>query len=423
MAHRQKITALLLGGTLLLASAGCADRKAPPVATGCLAMADRHAGAAAIRSAPRAVSEHPELCEGLALLADRQTEPAIAALKASIERTGEDDRWSAQGYLARALALDGQAELALQNWDEAIEGAIRAGHVDRENIYRTDRGMLFAQQKQYGPALADFEAVYRQASQPKAKSEMAYMALKTSVSGENLASVERWYPLSVRAAEAVGDAEKIAYATQFYGQMLDKRQDYEASATVYQQGVDRIKGSGSKYLHAEMLEFQGQSRFAAGDYRGGERAYAQAAEIFRQAGRADYAAFLEKNLKSNLGRFEAGHACAALVEQRRFDVAVAAVSEIPRDRRSFGAKTCLVQALDGAGDKGRARRELEDLLTATDPGGWPCDELKALSKRVGHEPPAKSRVPGPPPGARPAPPKTCDEAIADEAAYSSSASK
>jgi len=422
MSNGARMKALLLAGAAMLAATGCAPRKAP-VATGCLAEADRHAGADAIRSTPRAASEDPQLCEGLALLTERKAQPAIAALEAAAGRMAEADRWSAQGYLARALALDGQGERALQNWDEAIEGATRTGHVDRENIFRADRGVLFAQQKQYGPALADFEAVYRRAKQPKAKSEMAYMALKVSVSAGNLASVERWYPLAVRAAEAVGDATKIAYATQFYGQMLDERQDYDASAKLYQRGVDRIEATGSKYLHAEMLEFQGQSRFAAGDYRGGERAYAQAAEMFRQAGRADYAAFLEKNLKASTGRFEAGHACAALVEERRYDAAAAAVTDIPRERRSFGAKTCLVDALDGAGDTGRAQRELDDLLTSTEPGGWPCDELKALSRRVGHAPPIKSSVPGPPPAARPAPPQTCAEAIAQAEAYSSSASK
>ena len=431
MAEWWKISVLPLVCALLLGTAGCTrmPKDKPMLAErGCLAMADRHAAPAAIRSAPRAAAENDPLCEGLALLAEKKAPDAIAQLTTAADRMREEDRWSAKGYLARAYALDGKAELALRNWDEAIEGATRAGHVDRQNLFRADRGILYAQLEQFGPALADFETVYRQADQPKAKSEMAYLALKVSVSAGNLGSVERWYPLAVRAAEAVGDTEKVAYAAQFYGQMLDERQDYDASAKVYQQGVERVERSGSKYLHAEMLEFQGQSRFAAGDYRGGERAYAQAAEMFRQAGRADYAAFLEKNLKAKSGRYEAGYACADLIQERRYDDAIAAVADIPRDRRSFGAKTCLVDALDGAGDKGRARRELDDLLTSTEPGGWPCDELKALSKRVGYTPPAKSNIPGPPPSARPAPPrpappKTCAEGIAQAEAYSSNASK
>ncbi len=363
----------------------------------CLDLADRNAPAAMLRAATTAdAGGGQELCEGLALLAEKKAGPARQKLAVAAKAANDQDRWSIQGYLARALAFGDQTDLALQNWDEAIEGAVRAKNIDRQNIFRTDRGVLLAMRKQFGPALADFETVYRQTSYDTVRSAVAHLALKVSVSGENLAAATRWYPLSMQAAQAIGDAETIAHGTEYFGQMLDDREQFDASAKVYQQGVDTIEGTGSKFLHGELLEFQAQSRFAAGDYRGGERAYGQAAELFRQAGRVEYAVYLENNLKAKQGRFESGGSCSTLLEQGSYEAAEKAVSDIPEDRRSFQAKVCLVQALNLQGDTARARSVLDELVAETEPGGWPCNELQAISRQIGVTPASHDAIPSPP---------------------------
>ena len=180
-----KIAAALCLLAALLSWAYFAWRKQPLT---CLDLADRNAPAAMFRAEAVRSRGSPELCEGLALLAEKKAGPARQKLAVAGKAASDQGRWSTQGYLARAFALDNQSDLALQNWNEAIEGAVREKNIDRQNIFRSDLGVLLAMRKQYGPALTDFETV---------RSEVAYLALKVSVSGENLAAATRWYPSSI----------------------------------------------------------------------------------------------------------------------------------------------------------------------------------------------------------------------------------
>lgn len=268
----------------------------------CLALADHVAQASALRAA--ATDDSRDLCEGLALLAERKGAPASKRLATAMAGTAPEDRWSVQGHYALALALSHRSEAAFRNWREAIAAGEAAGNVDRANLFRGARAVYFALREQYGAALKDFAEIYRTTSFKEVRGTAAYNAFKVVVLDHEDTLVDRWYPVAFDALNAAGDAEKLAYATEVYGQLLDEREDFNASAEVYQKGIDATRGWGDEYWHAELLEFAGQSRFAAGDSAGGERFYGQAAKMFRQAGEPEYAAQVERNRRARIARRE-----------------------------------------------------------------------------------------------------------------------
>lgn len=326
----------------------------------------------------------PNLCEGLALLSERKIRPALNALDDAADATPSADRWSVQGYLAQALALDRQSEKALENWETAIAGAVRAGNVEREAVFRGDRGLQLARDKRFTAARADFEFLYTHSDHDGVKAAAAYYAFTASIMDENADAAEQWFPVVLEAAEATGDYNKVAHSTEMYAQILDKEKRYDASSKAYQQGLAIIENSGDKFLHAELLEFFGQSRFQAGDSVGGQRYYSQATEKFREAGRADYSKFMEKNMRASVGRLESGGGCAESLMRQRYGEAVAMVDALPEDRRSFDARVCLIHSLQEQGNSSRARAELDQLrLAAT--GGNECDVVNAIARKIEFE--------------------------------------
>jgi tetratricopeptide (TPR) repeat protein len=278
------------------------------VSNECLTLADHTAQAGAIRGAAKSADkDDQDLCEGLALLAERKGAPASKKLATAMAGSAPEDRWSVQGYYARALALAGRNDLALRNWNEAIAAGANTDNVDRANIFRGDRGVLFGMRKEYRAALADFETVYRTTSYKEVRGAVAYNAFKVVFLDEDRKAIEHWYPLAFDALAEVGDAEKLAYATEVYGQLLDEREEFDASAALYRKALAATDGWGNEYWHAELLEFAGQSRFAAGDFEGGERFYRDSAAMFRRAGEPEYAAQMDSNRKARVARrdFEA----------------------------------------------------------------------------------------------------------------------
>jgi tetratricopeptide (TPR) repeat protein len=269
----------------------------------CLKLADHTAQPAVIRAAARSAEKAGhDLCEGLALLAERKGTPASERLAKAMAGAAQKDRWSIEGHYALALALSNRTEPALRYWQTAIAAGEKAGNFDRANLFRGARAVHFALREQYRDALNDFEAVYRQTSFDQVRGTAAYNAFKVVVLDKNEAEVERWFPLAFAALDKANDAEKLAYATEVYGQLLDERGDFEASAAVYQQGLAATDGWGDEYWHAELLEFAGQSRFAAGDFAGGEQFYRRAADMFRRAGEPEYAAQMDRNLRARRAR-------------------------------------------------------------------------------------------------------------------------
>jgi tetratricopeptide (TPR) repeat protein len=355
-----------------------------PIRADCLSLADTRAPAAMIRTAALIDPSDPNLCEGLALLSERQIRPAIIALDAAAKAAPETDRWSVQGHLAQALALDRQSEKAVENWDTAIVGAVRAGNIERESLFRGDRGLQLARDGRFTAARADFEFLYNHTGHNGVKAAAAYYAFTASISDESAEAAEKWFPLVLETAEAVGEYTKAAHSTEMYAQLLDKRKEYDASAQAYRAGLAIIEDSGDDFLHAELLEFMGQSRFQAGDYEGGKKYYSQAAQMFREAGRSDYADFLEKNMRATVGRQESGGSCADLLMQQRYGEAIASVDSLPTDRRSFDARVCLIHALHEQGNISRARAELDQLRLVAG-GGNDCDTIDAIARRIGSD--------------------------------------
>lgn len=355
-----------------------------PVQQGCLSLADSRAPAAMFRIAALTDPSDPNLCEGLALLSERKIRPALRALDDAANATASADRWSVQGYLAQALALDRQSEEALKNWEVAISGASRAGNVEREAVFRGDRGLQLARDKRFTAARADFEFLYAHSDHDGVKAAAAYYAFTASIMDENADAAEQWFPLVLETAEATGDYKKVAHSTEMYAQILDKEERYDASSKAYQQGLAIIENSGDEFLHAELLEFFGQSRFQAGDSVEGQHYYSEAAAKFREAGRANYSEFMEKNMRASVGRLESGGRCADALMQQKYGEAIAMVDALPADRRSFDARVCLIHSLREQGNSSRARAELDQLrLAAT--GGYECDVVNAIARKIEFE--------------------------------------
>ncbi len=110
---------LLFLGLLL---AGYLAQRARLPAT-CLGWADQLGPAASIRAAAATDrSAVPHLCEGLALLAESKGALARRELEAALVLTPATDRWTVQGFIAKALVQDKQIDLAIRTFDEAIAG-------------------------------------------------------------------------------------------------------------------------------------------------------------------------------------------------------------------------------------------------------------------------------------------------------------
>lgn len=273
--------------------------------TTCLALADHTASANALREAAKSAKNgDKDLCEGLALLAEQQGTQANDRLARAMAIAAPEDRWSIQGHYALALALSNQSDAALRNWEEAIAAGESHGNVDRVNLFRGARATHLAINRQYGAALKDFEAVYNQTSHDTVRGVAAYNAFKVAFLDGDEALVERWFPLAFDALDKAGDAEHLTYATEVYGQLLDDRGDFAESAALYQKGLAATTGWGEEYWHAELLEFAGQSRFAAGDFAKGEQFYSDSAAMYRRAGEPEYASRMDSNLKARKARHE-----------------------------------------------------------------------------------------------------------------------
>ncbi len=365
----------------LLALSSCARPDASPT---CLDIAETGADGRAIRAAPLPAvkSGGKELCEGIALIRDQKSDEARTMLTRAAEALPIADRWMAQGALAWALTLDKQDDTALELWDAAIAGAIKASDPKREAGFRMIRGSLHARREEYAPALADFTAAFEGSKLPQARAYAAYSILGLAVTTKNLDLARSWYPPLMQAASAAGDAALQGKAAEFYAQMLEEAGQSEEAAAAYQRAVTVAKESGSKELHAEMLEYQGQARFTAGDYRGGELAYNEAAELARQAGQGEFAEQLEASLRTRLMRYETGNACEAFLQAGKPDIAERAVTDVPPPRRSWNLQACEVRVFIAKRDLGRAQQRLESLVEKTGTG-WPCDQLRALAGQIG----------------------------------------
>lgn len=352
-----------------------------PMAGDCLALADQRASSERIRLAALADSENPYLCEGLALLQERKTRAAVDQLEAALRLTPEDERWSVEGYLALAYAAEARSEEAIVLWNRAITGAIKAGHQTRELVFRGSRGMQLARDKRFADARADFEIVFRQSDIDGLRASAAYYALAASVSQEDMAAAEHWFPLALEANANVGDYKNVAYSTEVYGQLLDKRMFYDDSAKAYKRGIAIVEKSGDTYLHAELLEMFGQSRFDAGDVEDGTQLYSEAAAMFRKAGRADYAEFLDRNLRAKVGHSEGGGRCVDLLMKQDVNGAIAAADAAPIESQSFETRVCLVHALNQQGNSSRALTEL-DRLRRESPRHPECETVDAIARQI-----------------------------------------
>jgi tetratricopeptide (TPR) repeat protein len=387
MARKFAFPALVAASSATLMS-GCSHTPPP---RSCLEAVEHAAGEQAIKAAPAPpIAGGAALCEGIRALTDNKPQQARVVLEKALSEAPQDQGWIVRGYLARALLLtNGDDATMLRYWDEAIKTAARAGTTDRENLFRLDRGTYYAQRKNWGPALVDLAQAHDRSDKPGLKMIAAYYALGASTNTDNLAAAEKWYANTVTAAKQFPDAERIAHASELYAQLLDKHTDFARSDRVYRDATAIMRASGSAFLQGEILEFHGQSRAEAGDYNGARRIYGEAAVRFRNAGRDDYADYLEGNLRAMLGRIESGARCFEALARGDTAAATRSVLGTPKDRRSIEASMCLVRAYHQAGDTASARSLLDSLAGETESNSIACAQLRGIARELdGAEPAA-----------------------------------
>lgn len=277
----------------------------------CIDAAERLGGPLAIKFswAPE-FAGGADLCGGIDRLMSQDIQGARTAFEAALEAAPSDKKSIAMGYLARTLVpTDGSAGLAYQYWNEAISGAASDKNLNRENLFRADRGSLHAERKNWDLALTDFRKVYSTSDIPALRTQIAFYALGATVGLRDLASSGDWYKKLLEEAGKLGDFTKIAHATEIYGQLLDETGQFSTSDKLYSDAVTMIGAKGDAFLHGELLEFHAQSRLAAGDFESGEELFNRAIDQFNRAGRSDYAQDLERRLQTARGRHDADRRC------------------------------------------------------------------------------------------------------------------
>jgi len=277
----------------------------------CLDAAERLGGPLAIKfSKNPEFSGGSELCAGIGHLVNQNNQEARSAFETALEAAPIDQRSIVKGYLARTLApTEGSTDLAFQYWNDAISGAAKDENLQRENIFRADRGSLHAERKNWDLALTDFRKVYSTSDIPVLKEQAAYYALGAVVGTRSVSGAADWYKKFIAEADKLSDSQKIAQATEIYGQLLDEESMFDHSNKLYNDAIIKVEGRADPFILGELLEFHGQSRFAAGDFSGGEKLYNRAIEAFNDAGRSDYAQHLDQNLQAVRARMNEERRC------------------------------------------------------------------------------------------------------------------
>jgi tetratricopeptide (TPR) repeat protein len=270
-------------------------------------MADQKGNnASAIRAIARInPAAAPHLCEGIALLKEKRLKPAIRELEeAASGPRPEADRWMIQGFLVRALGQDGQIDRALALSNDTVAQGMKSKRRDATFLFQLDRGYLHATRHDWRKALVDFNAVYKGSSLDALRSPSAFQSLNVAVHMNDMELAAHWYPLVLGPAAKAKNGKILTDATVIYAQMLDERRLFDRSGEAYRRAVPLVQASGDSWALTDLLEYQGQSRFAAGDRSEGEPAYRRVIVAYRQAGREDYVRFLENNLKAMIGRLK-----------------------------------------------------------------------------------------------------------------------
>lgn len=330
----------------------------------------------------------PGVCEGVALLTEGNGSAAAAQLRTARDAAPAADRWLIQGFYARAVALSGNNELALQHWGEAIDGARAARNTVWEIIFRGDRAATHAKRRHFASAHAEYAAIHALADNDRLRAVAASNALKAAVEGGNHDAAEKWYGIALTAIEGAEDEKTLVDAGVIYSQSLDDRGLAREAADVRRRAIALSDKMGSDWASAELRESEGQARFQSGDYAGGQQEQDEAAARYRAAGDDEYASFVTKNAAAHAGRYEAGHVCEDRLAEGKARAAIASVTSVPVSRRSFQANACLVRAYQTSGNTARASRELIALAAGTGGGGWKCDVVEALAQRQGVAAPA-----------------------------------
>lgn len=357
----QTSTLTILVGSLVT---GCSAGATPASYPQCLVAAAALAPAVTIRASGNAQPSTgakpipPELCEGLAVLAEEKWLAANELLSTAIEKTAPSERWMVQGFKARAMGKLGQADGALQLLDEAIAGAAGETHREMKVSFLSHRAAIQLARREFGPAMSSAQSAVSEAGNVKSAARANYQAFTIALLSGNMVSTARWYERTREAAIAAENSFVLRNAATLYGQELDRLGRFEQAVDVYDNVLPEMKTFGSKFDEADVMEFYGQSRFGAGDYRGGDRFYGQAAQLYREAGQKEYAEEMERNLRVKLSRFESGSVCYDLSQKGRYREAMRSVTDVAEERRKPSAIICLAEAMASNGDKFAGKRLL-----------------------------------------------------------------